>query len=140
MRLMTSLLITAIAAQAVADDTEVYTGTGSGADANILLVMDTSKSTSILANSQEVEDYDPDIIYDDGRYGFDPDALYLYHAPLYHLVDYPNANEVLAFYFDPTAAYFVKHYEVWSDWDTNPIVSCDMSKAVQHAFNPYSAG
>ena len=94
MRLLTPLLLSAISASVLADDTEVYTGNGAGTDANIMFILDTSESMSTLANPTEVTAYDPDVVYDNSRFGFEPDSLYVYNAPVYEL-DFPQVDDVV---------------------------------------------
>ena len=139
MRLLTPLLLSAISASVLADDTEVYTGNGAGTDANIMFILNTSESMSTLANPTEVTAYDPDVVYDNSRFGFEPDSLYVYNAPVYEL-DFPQVDDVVAIFLDPTTAYWIKQYEVYSDMDNNPVVSCDISRADQRSDNPARTG
>ncbi|GAA6144340.1 pilus assembly protein [Thalassolituus maritimus] len=82
-----SLLLAAalMSGSVYSDDTEIFTGGGTGGNTNLLFLIDTSRSMTALANEDEEAasrpPYSSDIIYDDSRYGFHPDAYYVYDLP-----------------------------------------------------------
>ena len=62
-----------------ADDTEIFTGTGSVKDSNVLFILDTSGSM----NDPETltrPPYDPSKTYDNSTYSFDSNLYYLYKS------------------------------------------------------------
>ena len=60
-----------------ADDTEIFTGTGSVKDSNVLFIMDSSGSMNFEETISRPP-YDSTFKYDDSKYGFDPDLYYIY--------------------------------------------------------------
>jgi type IV pilus assembly protein PilY1 len=64
---------------ASADDTEIFTGTGSVKDSNVLFILDTSTSM----NSSETltrPPYEPSKTYDNSKYSFNSNLYYLYKS------------------------------------------------------------
>jgi len=81
-----SLLISA-SQFSMADDTEIFTGGGTGGNTNLLFVVDTSRSMTAWSDgTTEVENverppYDPEVVYDNSKYGFDANGYYVYDVP-----------------------------------------------------------
>ena len=82
----TSLLLSA-SHIVLADDTEIFTGGGTGGNTNLLFIVDTSRSMTAWSDgTTEVAEvdrppYDPEVVYDNSKYGFDADAYYVYDVP-----------------------------------------------------------
>ena len=126
---------------ALADDTEVFVGAGGNATPNILMILDTSLSMSKATNTPDVVNYDPTITYDNGIYGFEPDALYVYNTYMREERRFPNAAEdILTISLDVTTAEWIKKYKVHSDLENNPVVRCDVSRSRTKSSNSYSTG
>jgi type IV pilus assembly protein PilY1 len=66
----------------IADDTEIFTGGGTGGNTNLMFLIDTSRSMTAFANDDEQPAdrpaYDPSVTYDNTQYGFKADAYYVY--------------------------------------------------------------
>lgn len=89
---MKKLTLTAVAISSLwqvsnADDIEIYTGAGGSGSSNILFVLDTSGSMSAWGNvntdgstAVEAPPYDPTVDYSTERYGFDPEAYYVFDS------------------------------------------------------------
>ena len=76
-----SLSVLASISSTQADDIEIYTGSSGSVRSNVVMIMDTSGSMSIWATEAEEvspDPYDPNTVYSDGVYGFNPNALYMF--------------------------------------------------------------
>lgn len=94
----TTILLALLSTYAIADDTEIFTGGGTGGNTNLMFLIDTSGSMTAWADGEDLKydndgniisgadpidrpPYDPSFIYDNDVYGFDPDAYYVYDLP-----------------------------------------------------------
>jgi type IV pilus assembly protein PilY1 len=95
------------AISAFADDTEIFTGGGTGGNTNLMFLIDTSRSMTAFANSDEEPaprpPYDSSVVYDNAKYGFDSDAYYVFDIP--------------------------------SDWDLNDLSNSQVSQLKRHEIN-----
>ncbi|MDF1762266.1 MAG: PilC/PilY family type IV pilus protein [Oleibacter sp.] len=129
-----------LALLSAADDTEVFVGAGGDATPNILMVLDTSLSMSKTANGANAEPYVSTTVYDDSRFGFEPNALYVYNTYKRNETRYPKIPSVLTMTVDATSAYWIKKYKVHSDLVNNPVVRCDVSLSDTKSQNSYMSG
>ena len=71
------IAIISLSTLSVADDIEIFTGTGSVKDSNVLFIMDSSGSMNYNETISRPP-YDSTFVYDNSKYGFNPNLYYIY--------------------------------------------------------------
>jgi type IV pilus assembly protein PilY1 len=120
------LLLILLPSFVIADDTEIFTGGGTGGNTNLVFLIDTSRSMTAFANDDEEPAsrpaYDSSVNYDNTQYEFKADAYYVY--------DLPNNWDLNALTSLQKTA--IKNHEVSFD-----AINCSLISSITSGLNDY---
>ena len=127
--LVFSTIVSLFSAAAVADDTELFTGTDFSASTSVVFLFDTSGSMEYKVDGTNTV-YDPDTVYENTRYGFEADKYYLYRKPLSEEIFYEDFDEFLDAEYE-----IIRHNEVSASQ-----VKCSSALNAASASGEYAGG